>query len=347
MRLIFALGLLLAQPAFAEDPLWVEVATVHATQDSRTLVLVGEIEARDTFSPSFPAGGRIAEVYVEEGDVVGIGAVLARMESVQQTQALRVAEAGLARAQADYTQAVRDLERQIALLDRGATTRIARDSAEDAQNIALGALTQAKAALSRAQRDLNDTVLRASSAATVIARNVEPGQVVGAAQQVLDLALGANMDAVFEVPEALLTQRSNPNIGLSLLHQPADTFYGTVREVSPLIDQRTGTVKVTVSVSDVPQGATYGDAVRGTTQTAETESIVLPYTAMMAYQKGAAVWVVDPATRSVSLKPITLDRFETGEIILKNGVSEGEIVVTKGAQLLYPGRIVAFEGDGQ
>jgi len=347
MRLIFALGLLLAQPAFAEDPLLVGVATVHAMQDSRTLVIVGEMLARDTFSPSFPTGGRIAEVDVQEGDVVTVGAVLARMDSVQQTQALRVAEAGQARAQADYSQAVRDLERQAALLDRGATTRIARDSAEDAQNIALGALTQAQAALSRAQRDLDDTVLRANSAATVIARHVEPGQVVGAAQQVLELAQGTEMDAVFEVPEAVLTQRNDPNIGLSLLHQPGDIFYGTVREVSPLIDQRTGTVKVTVSVTDVPQGATYGDAVRGTTQSAPTESIALPYTAMMAYQKGAAVWVVDPVTHAVALHPITVDRFETGKIILKSGVSEGDIVVTKGAQLLYPGRIVAFKGDTQ
>tara|TARA_R110002096_G_scaffold22830_7_gene73141 strand:- start:4516 stop:5559 length:1044 start_codon:yes stop_codon:yes gene_type:complete len=345
MRTVFALALLLAQPALAEDPLWVEVATVHAMQDSRTLVIVGEMVARNTFSPSFPAGGRIAEVAVQEGDVVGVGAVLARMDAVQQTQALRVAEAGLTRAQADYSQAVRDLERQVALLERGATTRIARDSAEDAQNIALGALTQAEAEMSRAQRDLNDTVLRASSAATVIKRNVEPGQVVGAAQQVLELALGTEMDAVFEVPEALLTQRSDPNIGLNLLHQPSETFFGTVREVSPLIDQRTGTVRVTVSVTDLPQGATYGDAVRGTTQTAPTQSVALPYTAMMAYQKGAAVWVVDPASSTVSLKPITLDRFETGDIILKSGVNEGDIVVTKGAQLLYPGRIVTFEKD--
>lgn len=345
MKTVFALALFLAQPVLAEAPLLVEVARVHAAQDSRTLALVGEIVARDTFSPSFPAGGRIAEVAVEEGDVVALGAVLARMESVQQTQALRVAEAGLARAEADYAQAMRDLERQTALLDRGATTRIARDAAEDGLNIALGTLTQAEAELSRAQRDLDDTVLRASSDATVISRHIEPGQVVGAAQQVLELALGTDMDAVFEVPEALLTQQTDSDIGLTLLDRPDEPFRGTVREVSPLIDGRTGTVAVTVAVADAPAGTTYGDAVRGTTQTPATQSIILPYTALMALQKGAAVWVVDPASRTVSLKPITLDRFETGTIVLKSGVAEGEIVVTKGAQLLYPGRIVTFAED--
>jgi RND family efflux transporter MFP subunit len=342
MKSLVFVALLLAVPAFADQPLLVEVVKVYPTQDARTLVAVGEIRARDTLSPSFATGGRIAEVLVEEGDSVDVGGVLARMDAVQQTQALRVAEAGLAKAQANYTQAERDLERQVALLARGAATRIARDAAEDALNISSGALTQAMSELSTAQKDLEDTVLRSSASATVIDRMAEPGQVVGAAQQILELAIGTEMDAVFQLPEAILTHQDATEVSLTLLDRPDEAFAGDLREVSPLIDPRTGTVTVTVSVRDAPRGMTYGDAVRGAAKTAPSENIILPAGALTAYQKGAGVWVVDPATKTVSIRPITLDRFETGTLIVRDGVAEGEIVVSKGTQLLYPGRAVTY-----
>lgn len=342
MRLLVFLACFLVSPALADQPLFVEVVKVHPSRDARTIVAMGEIRARDTFAPSFATGGRIAEVLVEEGDTVEVGAVLARMDAVQQTQALRVAEAGLAKAQANYSQAERDMERQAALLERGATTRIARDTAEDAFSIASGALTQAAAELSTAQKDLGDTVLRSSAVATVIRRMAEPGQVVGAAQQVLELAIGSELDAVFQLPEAILIRADFSTIALTLLDRPEETFAGELREVSPLIDARTGTIAVTISVSGAPQGTTYGDAVRGATQMAAAENIVLPAGALAAYQKGAAVWVVDPATNTVSIRPITLDRFETGTLVVKTGVSDGDLVVSKGTQLLYPGRVVSY-----
>src|SRR5690606_20162344 len=129
----------------------------------------------------------------------------ARMDSVQQEQALRAAEAGLQTAAADHRQAAENLDRQETLLERGATTRIARDGAEDSLRIAEGALAEAQATLDRARKALDDTVLTAREDATVTRRLAEPGQIVGAAQPVLELALDAGIDAVFDVPEVLLT----------------------------------------------------------------------------------------------------------------------------------------------
>ena len=250
-------ALMLAAPfAQAEEPLPVELFTTTLSTQTLTFSLTGEVVARDTLRASFPSGGRIAQMQVEEGDHVASGAVLAQMDSVQQAQALRAAQAGLSTAQANHTQAIEDLDRQDTLLERGATTRISRDSAEDALRIAEGALTQANADLDRAQRALDDATLTAPTNATVIKRLAEPGQVVGAAQPVLELALGRQID-------------------------------------------------------------------------------------------GPAVWVVDPDTMAVSLRSITVERYETGWIILSGGLEENEQVVTRGAQLLYPGRIVRAAGESQ
>lgn len=348
---VLSLGVALALTApcaQAEEPLAVELFTTTRSAQTLTFSLTGEVVARNTLSASFPAGGRIAQLQAEEGDHVKQGAVLAQMDSVQQAQALRAAQAGLSTAKANHAQAIEDLDRQNTLLDRGATTRISRDSAEDALRITEGALTQANAELDRAQKALDDTTLTAPMDATVIARLAEPGQVVGAAQPVLELALGGKIDAVFDVPE-VLTTTPHPvkDIDLALIDHPKVQFTGKVREISPLVDPAAGTVAIKITIPDSVPSITYGDAIRGTVTLTDAPRIALPYTAMAATADGPAVWVVDPDTMAVALRAITVDRYQTGWIILSGGLEENEVVVGRGAQLLYPGRIVRAVGDNQ
>ena len=341
----FLLGL---SPALADQPLAVGIIMAKATTDARAYSLTGEARARETLRAAFSAGGRIAEVFVDEGDKVAQGSRLARIESVQQEQSLRAAEAGRVTAEADRRQAAEDLDRQNTLLERGATTRVLRDGAEDTLRIAEGRLAQADADLERATKALADTALLAPFDATVTHRMIDVGEVVGAAQPVLELALGTSMDAVFDVPEVLMTASLPPSeVTLVALDTPDQAFTGTVREVSPLIDAQRGTVAVKVAISNPPEWLGYGEAMRGTVVFEDNPHIILPYTALTATAASPAVWLVDPATMAVSLLPVTIERFETGRIILSAGIEDGAMIVTDGAQLLFPGRIVRKVEVGQ
>lgn len=333
-------------PTLAEAPLAVEIVTAHAEAQSQSYSLTGEIRAHDTLSAAFPMGGRVIEVLVDAGTRVEKGSVLARMDSVQQEQTLRAAEAGMLTATADYRQAAEDLDRQDTLLERGATTRIARDSAEDALRIAEGVLAQARAELDRATKTVAETVLLAPEDATVTRRMAEAGQIVGAAQPVIELALDAGVDAVFDVPEVMLSiGEAPPEVTLNLLDTPDRTFSGRVDEISPVVDAPTGTVSVKVAVDDPPEGLTFGEAVRGTVVRTGPAQVILPYSAISATTEGPSVWRVDPETMAVSALPIEIDRYETGRIVVASGVEDGTLIVGKGAQLLFPGRIVrAAEG---
>jgi RND family efflux transporter MFP subunit len=322
-------------------PLAVEVVVAHAATQTRDYSLTGELRARDSVAAAFPIAGRISEILVEQGQTVTAGAILARMDAVQQQQALRAAEAGLSTADADHRQAAEDLRRAETLLARGATTRAARDAAEDKMQITAGALAQAGADLDRARKALNDTELTAPADATVTERMAEAGQVVGAAQPVLELALSGGIEAVFEVPEVLLTGKTRPSVlRLSPLGDPGAEFDGVIGEVSPLVDATTGTVAVTVRIPEPPRNLSYGEAVRGTATIAEPARIVLPYTVLSATNDGPAVWLVDAASGAVSLKPVEVERYETSQIVLNSGLDDGDRIVARGAQLLYPGRVV-------
>jgi RND family efflux transporter MFP subunit len=332
-----------ADPAQAEQaPLAVEVLDVQISPSIQALSLTGEIAARDTLRVAFPEGGRIADVLVSEGDHVRQGDALARIEKVQQEQNLRAAEAGMTTAKADLLQANNDARRQEELLARGATTRTARDEAGDALRAAEASFARAEAELELAQKDLADTVLRAPADAIITARDAEVGQVVGAAETVMELALGADYDAVFNVPEALLTVPRNqpPVVGLELIDIAAPPFRGEVREVSPLIDPELGTVQVKMGVVDPPTGIAFGASVRGRVQREDPPVATLAFTALIASAEGPAVWVVDPASSQVSLRQVEILRHETGQVLISGGLRDGEQVVGRGSQLLFPGRQV-------
>lgn len=332
---------LLASAALAETPLGVAVVRATAVEGMQIRSLSGEIAARDTLRAAFATGGRILTMNVDKGDRVQAGAPLAQLDAVQQEQALRAAEAGLATAEADLRKAETDLTRQEGLLARGATTRSARDGAEDALRIAQGGQAQARAERDRAKKALQDTVIRAPSNAVVIDRMAEPGQVIGAAQAVLELALGNDKDAIFDVPEVVLTFAHAPDvITLSPIDRPGVTFAGHIREVSPLIDAVKGTVKVTVAIDNAPADIGFNEAVRGTVRIAEPAHIALPYSVISATANGPAVWVVDPGSMTVSIRNVDILRHETGAVVLAGGVEPGEMVVTEGTQLLFPGRHV-------
>ena len=78
------------------------------------------------------------------------------------------------------------------------------------------------------------------------------------------------------------------------------------------------------------------------------KAIVLPWNALSSQDGQPAVWIVDPASKAVSLRPIVVERYDTGRIVVREGLRPGETVVTAGAQLLRPNQTVALaEGAAQ
>jgi multidrug efflux pump subunit AcrA (membrane-fusion protein) len=66
----------------------------------------------------------------------------------------------------------------------------------------------------------------------------------------------------------------------------------------------------------------------------------------MAAGSAPAVWVVEPGTRTVSLKPVMIDSYETGTVVIKGGLQPGERVVVDGGKLLSFGQSVTYDGAG-
>jgi multidrug efflux pump subunit AcrA (membrane-fusion protein) len=68
--------------------------------------------------------------------------------------------------------------------------------------------------------------------------------------------------------------------------------------------------------------------------------VLLPWGALFEIAGKPAVWVIDPRSTTVSLKPITLSRYTKNSLVVGEGLQAGEVVVSAGVQLLRPGQKV-------
>lgn len=334
-------------PIAVRPPLTVHGEIVEPTEYVSAVVLTGEIRAQAETELSFRTAGRVTELHADVGSHVLAGEVLARIAADEQQADVTARQAAMEAAEAEVRQTAAKFDRQKTLLAKGFTTRPDHDAAEEALRTAEANLDSATALLATAQDNLSFTELRADSAGVITARNLEVGQVVQAAESSFTIARDGPRDAVFNVQEGMIAREPDgPSIAIALLEDPNIRTTGIVREVSPTVDESSGTVQVKVELEETPPRMNLGASVSGKPRSRSRKVVILPWTSMASANGQPAVWILDPATEAVSLRPIEVAAFESGTLVVGGGLEPGEFVVTAGTKFLRPGQIVsASQGD--
>ncbi len=308
------------------------------------IALAGTVQARVQSNIAFRVDGRVSERMVEVGQHVSADEVLARVDSTEQRANVANAEAALTSARALLVQAETTFKRQQSLLGPGYTTRASFDQAQETLNTSRAQVEAAEAAVNTAKEQLSYCDLKAGQDGIILSRNVEVGQVVQVGQTVFVLAQDGPRDAVFAIPESLLTTPPRDNaVTIALQADPRVTATGTVREVSPILDTTSSTVVVKVGLSGPTPGIALGAAVVGRANFEGEDAVVLPWSALFEADGKPAVWILDDEDR-VSLQPVRVRSYATGRVVLSGGLDGRHRVVTAGVQLLYPGQKVAVTG---
>jgi len=324
---------------------FVRTEIVQQRDRQTSVTLTGEIQARSSADLSFRVSGRVLARLVDVGAHVNAGDVLARLDPVEQQADLDAATAAEAAAQSQLQVARTNFDRQKTLLAERFTTQVAFDQAQEAFRNTESSLEAVKAQLGTAKDALGYTELRAGAAGLISARNLEVGQVVQAAQPVFTLAQDGDRDAVFDVYESLFFgDYDGDQVSLALLSDPSVTATGYVREVSPAVDPKSSTVRVKVAIQNPPAAMTLGGAVAGTARSKPVAQITVPWTALMSLGSKPAVWTVDPATNTASLKSVEIGAYEAEAVVIKRGLEAGERVVVDGGKLLSSGQSVTYDG---
>lgn len=335
----------------SKPPTLVRTETVQLQGRQRSATLTGDVQAKVLAELSFRVSGRVTERLVDVGTHVNAGDVLARIDPNQQQADLDAAIAKVAGAETDVRVTSATFTRQNTLFSQGFTTRSSFDQAQEDLRKAQASLEAAKAEVGTAKDNLSYTELRAEASGVITVRNLEVGQVAQTAQSAFTLAQDGARDAVFDVYESIFFEQPETSaITLALVSDPAVTAQGRTREIAATIDPKTGTVRVKIAIDSPPAKMTLGSPVTGTVRWTPRDRIVVPWSALASALTAAgaapAVWVVDPAVKRVSLKPIAIDSYDTGIIVIKSGLQPGDRVVTDGGKLLSPGQMVTFGTEG-
>lgn len=332
----------------AKSPPFVRTQVVSKVGYTPSTCLTGEVKARVQTNLSFRVSGLVTERSVEVGDHVTPDKILARIDPTEQRADVVSAEAAVRSSEARVRQTEAAFERQKALIKDGFTTKRDYDQAEEALRTAQGSLEASRAQLASTKDALSFTELRAAAPGIITARNAEVGQVAQAAQTMFSLAEDGARDAVFHVYEAAFLNKTESNVvSLSLVSDPKITAKGVVREVSPSTDTASGTVRVKVSITDPPPAFTLGSVTFGCVRLAPRQVVLLSASALDSSTDSPAVWIVDPATLAVTLKPVSIASYETEKVVIDGGLEPGERVVTEGAKMLRPGQIVSINDGAQ
>lgn len=322
-----------------------QAPSVTVVTPGKTAV-AGEIEAPGSLAARRPMpvgvvgeGGQVLRVTVDAGDWVQQGQVLAVIDRSVQVQqaAAQSALADVARADANLAQA--NLDRALQLVARGFISKADVDRLTATRDAAVARVKVADAQ-SLEQRARNQRLnIYAPASGYVLARNVEPGQTVGAGSAALfTIASGGEMEVLAQVSEEQLAGLS---VGVNASVTPTgseQSFTGQVWQLSPVIDQATrqGIARIALPFNPALRPGGFATArINSGTFTAT----LLPESAVLADNEGSFVYIIDKNNKAVR-RAVKTGAVTEGGIAITGGLSGTEHVVLRAGGFLNPGETV-------
>jgi RND family efflux transporter MFP subunit len=326
----------------------VQLAQVSLGAMTETSGFAGEVKPRHETDLAFRIGGKIVARSADVGARVKKGQLLARLDPTDVGLQSEAAKAAVAAAEAEYTYAKAEYARYQNLFEQKFVSGSALDQKQNAFNANRAKYDQAKAQLAVAQNQSAYAALSAPENGVITAVSAESGQVVAAGQPVLRLAREDEREVAFSVPENRIDELARAKeIGVALTANPQKIYPARVREIAPSVDPVTRTFAVRVAILAPDAALKWGmTATVGLVAAGPANAVLLPLASLYRQDDKPAVWVYDPATHKVALRPVTIGQYGEDGVTVTAGLANGEWVVTAGVHKLRPGQTVRPYEDG-
>jgi multidrug efflux system membrane fusion protein len=333
---------------------------------------IGNVEAFSTISVRAQVTGTLTEVKFQEGDFVKKGDVLFRIDPRTYQAALDQANANLTRDDALQKQAEAQLARDIAsaqyakaqadrtteLVNRGILSKDQGDQATSAADAAQAGVTADRAAISSAKAQLVaqqaavDTARLQLDYSTIVSPidgrtgdlALKAGNLVTANST--ELVTITELDPIyvtFSLPAMNLPEIKKHMTGGKLpvtatpqtsAGHPTD---GALSFVDNSVDPATDTIKLKATFANADHTLWPGQFARVSLRlTTLQNATVVPSQAVQTGQDGQFVFVVRE-DQTVEQRPVTIGQADADDIVITNGLTPGETIVTEGQLRLEPG----------
>ena len=300
----------------------VETQTIVTGDITSTYDTTAILEAREEAFVVARASGIIEEIFVEEGDYVEKGQVLAQLDK-------RRYELNLSKALADLA----GIESELEKVNKVYSKKLISDDTYDKLT---SQFESAKASVRLAELDLKEATITAPIDGYIAERNAKVGNLTESFQRerMFHIVQQRNLQGIVYLPE---NELPNVVIGqgakLTVAALGDRTITANVERISPVIDATTGTFKVTLKVPNEDNKLKAGMFTDVSLEYAtHANATLLPRRALVTIDNSHSVFVVDNG----KVKKVDISTgFENNEVIeVINGLNGNEEVVTAGHQNL-------------
>ncbi len=268
----------------------------------------------------------VREVHVQIGDRVKEGQVLLTLSS-QDYRASAAAD------RVSYEDAVRDYKRLSELHKSGGVSKAQVEQAFSRMKSEEAKLQSSRSTLARTQ-------IRASIDGIVASRSVEPGEVASDGKALLTIIDLKDLEAEIMVSRKDILSL-NKDTPVEVLSDGQKTKC-SIKRISPEAAPGSGLYPVVVCLNGL-------DVLPGTHVEArflvdkKKDLIIIPSEIVQRRGDKAYVYVVD--SERAKLREIVPGEGQNGSVSIENGLSEGDLVVVRGHNLLFENALVALTGE--
>lgn len=345
LTLLAALGLAACgkPPAREEEIRPVRTITVNAGATATANIYAGEVRPRYESDLGFRVSGKILSRSANVGDTVKAGQLLARLDASDMALNEASQRAQLNSLDAQLNVARLDYERNKALFDEGVIGAAGLDHFKATYDAAKAQVEASRAQVRAMSNQTGYSELRADHDGVITAISAEAGQVVAAGQSVANLARDGEREVEISVPEGRIADyRKEQTATVELWAESGKRIDGMLREIAPEADATTRTYRVRVALGEGSDAVKLGQTARVYFAGAGGDDAhVIPLASLYEKDGKPAVWVLDPKTRQVHLKPVTVSAYREQGVLLTAGVDTQDWIIAAGVHKLREGQPVA------
>jgi membrane fusion protein, multidrug efflux system len=336
----------------APPPPAVSVIPVVSRQVTETADFLGRVTAIDRVDIVARVAGFIEQRNFIEGQKVKTGDLLFRLEQATYKAAVEQQQANLAKAQATEVNAALQLQRGQELVRNQSIPQSTLDQRAADEAAAKANVMEAQALLDQAQINLGYTEIRspidgrAGIAVFTVGNLVSPSSgklTTVVSQDPIYVIFQASERDVLDYRQKV-SESGDKNANVTVhVRLPNGTIYqhpGVTNFLDVEVDPTTDTLAVRAQLPN-PEGLLIPGGIVGVTveRGAPKSALLVPQSAVQLDQAGRYVLLVDPA-KKVELRRVTTGVEQGRDIVVAEGLKEGELVIVEGIQKVHPGQVV-------
>lgn len=330
----------------------VGVVTAAKRPVAEGVTFVGRVQAIDKVDLVARVEGFLKQRAYTEGQEVKAGDLLFVLEKDTYQAAVDQAQANLASAQANADNAKLQADRARDLIRNQNVSQATLDDRIAAEKSANAAVQQNQAALEQAQINLGYTQIAAPFDGRVGISNFSVGALVGPSSGAL--ATIVSQDPIYvtfpvsdrfiqDVQQASGSGRVEPQdvvVHLTLANGSQYPQTGKIDFTDVKVDQNTDTLLVRAQFPNPNRILTDGQYARVTAERkTPVEALVIPQRAILTDQTGNYVLVVNQDKKATA-KHITTGANQGADVVVQQGLNDGDVVIVDGVQKVRPGQEV-------